>query len=94
MTNQNMDARGDERQSSRAKIESDKPPAADQTPIADDLLQGMPAIAAFYGMPVRKAYHLAAHGNLPGTFKIGKIIYLSKSAAREIIAQKARGGAA
>jgi len=59
---------------------------------ADDLLEGMAEIAAFYGIPPSKGYHLAANGHLPGVFKMGRKIFLSKSAAREGISKKARGG--
>jgi hypothetical protein len=61
-------------------------------PLSDDLIEGMAAISGFYGIPRSKAYHLAAHGDLPGCFKLGRKIFCSKAAAREAIAKKARGG--
>jgi len=60
-------------------------------PLSGDLLEGSKRIAEFFGMPERKAYHLASKGHLPGVFKMGKGLFLSKSAAREAIAKKARG---
>jgi hypothetical protein len=38
--------------------------------LADDLLDGVPAIAAFTGWSQRQIYHLAEKGKLP-LFKIG-----------------------
>jgi len=61
--------------------------------VANDLIEGMTAIAAYFGMPRSKAYHLCANGHLPGTFKLGRKVFLSKSAAREVIAKRARGEA-
>jgi hypothetical protein len=41
------------------------------TDFADDLLDGVAAIAEFTGMPVRRIYYLAEAGQLP-LFKIGE----------------------
>jgi excisionase family DNA binding protein len=39
--------------------------------LADDLLDGVPAIAAFTGWSQRQIYHLAEKGKLP-LFKVGE----------------------
>ena len=38
--------------------------------LADDILDGIPAIAAFLGLPRRRIYELAEKGKIPA-FKIG-----------------------
>jgi len=37
--------------------------------VADDLIEGMKAIARFTGHPERRAFYLAEKGELPGVFK-------------------------
>jgi hypothetical protein len=39
--------------------------------LATDLLDGMPAIAKFYGCPVRRGYYLAENKLIPA-FKVGE----------------------
>jgi hypothetical protein len=52
---------------------------------------GMSAIAAFFGMPERKAFHLAANGYLPGVFKMGRQWALDKEVGRDGIRSRAGG---
>ncbi len=51
---------------------------------------GMKAIAEFYQMPVRRAFHLAAKGHLPGVFRLGGRWALEREIAREDIRKAAR----
>jgi hypothetical protein len=55
-------------------------PANDnQPPLADDLLIGAAAIAAFSGFQRRQVYHMATNGTLP-VFRAGEILCSRKSA--------------
>jgi hypothetical protein len=52
--------------------------------LADDLLVGAPAIARFVfgadgAAEIRRTYHLAATGALPGLFKMGGLLAARKS---------------
>jgi hypothetical protein len=60
----------------------------DDTPLADDLLVGAPAIARFvFGgdgpAKVRRTYHLAAAKEIP-TFKLGALLAARKSTLRKL----------
>jgi hypothetical protein len=59
--------------------------------LGDDLVGGMESIAEFWGMPPRKAYHLATKGHLPGVFQMGRQWFLSKAKARAEVQRKASG---
>ena len=61
-------------------------PVADPRP---QLEYGMEAIARFYGMPTRQAFHHAAKGHLAGVFKTGRLWTLDKEAARDGIRARA-----
>lgn len=52
-----------------------------ERPLADDLLDGAPAIAAFTGFTVRRCYYLCESGLLPA-FKIGDKWTARKSTLR------------
>ena len=64
----------------------------DSAALAGDLISGAEAIGSFFGLTGRQVFHLAAKGELPGAFKMGAKLFLSKSAARAAIAAKAAGG--
>jgi len=70
-------------------MEQSPSPSA-QPSLADDLVSGMESIAAYYGLPKGRAYYLSARNLLPGVFKIGNQLFLSKSAAQEEISKRAR----
>ena len=49
--------------------------------IADDLLDGIPAIAEFIGLEERQAYHLATTKRIP-VFRLGRKVCAMKSSLR------------
>jgi len=57
-----------------------------------DLLRGIRAIAEFWGIPERQAYHLASTGRLPGCFQIGRIWCARKSTQIERLRRLEAGG--
>ena len=59
----------------------------------DELLYGVPAIAAAFKLPVRQTYHLKDKHGLP-TFKVGKIVCAKRSAVRAWIETMADKSAA
>ena len=61
--------------------------------LADDLLDGVPAYAAFTGFTERRCYYLLEHGQLPGG-KLGKKWAGSKDVVRQFLANLTSGGAA
>ena len=69
-------------------------PAAPPASQDADLIWQMKNIAKFYGVSERTAFNQAVHNRLPGCFRIGKLWCLSKSAAREAIAETVRRAAA
>ena len=64
----------------------------------DDVLYGVPAIAAAFRLKDRQVYHLKAQHGLP-TYKVGKTVCARRGAvaawfaAREAEAQRTRGDA-
>jgi hypothetical protein len=58
--------------------------ATEEVPVAADTLRGIPAIAAFLGLPERVVYYRAAQGLLP-IIKIGDTWELRKSRYRKFI---------
>lgn len=54
---------------------------SEQLKIADDLIEGMPSIAAYLGISERRAYHLAQNRLLP-LFKTGNVWGARKSTLR------------
>jgi hypothetical protein len=63
------------------------------TDLADDMLSGVPEIAAFAKQPERRTYVLLARGELPG-FKLGNIWHARKSSILGHIERLERGEAA
>ncbi len=63
--------------------------------LASDLLEGIPAIAAFLGLPVRRTYDLAEKKKLP-LFKLGNRKWQGRKSTlrRHIEGLDARGGEA
>jgi hypothetical protein len=60
--------------------------------LSSDRLRGIQAIAEYIGEDERRAYYLAASGQLPGVFKQGKLWLGLKSVIREGYERAARGG--
>ncbi len=54
------------------------------------LLTGIKNIAQFYGIDPAKANRLAALGQLPGSFKLGRCWFLDETAALQEISERAR----
>ncbi len=59
------------------------------TSLADDILTGIPRIAAFLGKTDRQTRWAAEQGHLP-TFRIGKIIHARRSVLLEHIEEQER----
>lgn len=66
--------------------------ANDDAALGGDLVFEGKAIAEYWGLSEKKCRHLMASGQLPGAFQIGGRWFLSKSAAREAVHEKARRG--
>jgi hypothetical protein len=62
----------------------------EESPLSDDLIFGMAAISAWYGLTQRQAYHKAAQGTLPGIFQMGGLWVCSKTVAREAVRTAAK----
>lgn len=62
--------------------------------LADDLIEGVDAIADFLGLPRRRTQHLIDKGQLPGVFRMGRRICALKSKIRDGIEALAIGEAA
>lgn len=60
---------------------------------SDDLLYGVPAIAAAFKLAVRQVYHLKDKHGLP-TFKVGRAVCAKRSAVRAWIESVADRSAA
>ncbi|WP_395697977.1 hypothetical protein [Methylocella sp.] len=58
--------------------------------LSSDLVSSAAAIAKFYGLTERQVFHLAAKKELPGVFRMGAKLFMSKSVARAGIAAKAQ----
>lgn len=65
----------------------------EQTPLADDLLDGVKSISEFLGQPERRTYYLAEKGMLEGVFKQGNRWVGLKSVIRDGYAKRSRGAA-
>jgi hypothetical protein len=63
------------------------------TDLADDMLNGVPEIAAFTKQPERRVYVLLNRGILPG-WKYGNIWHSLKSSIRADIERRQRGDVA
>lgn len=57
--------------------------------LSSDLVSSAAAIAKFYGLTKRQVFYLAAKKELPGVFRMGSKLFMSKNAARAGIASKA-----
>jgi hypothetical protein len=54
----------------------------DDATLADDLLVGAKAIAAYLGLNERQVFHQAANGGLPAVQRMGKLLIASKQRLR------------
>ena len=65
--------------------------ASNDNHLAEDILRGAGAIAAFLGFPRRTVYHAAAKGHLP-TFRIGDLVCARKSTLTAWVAEQEKKG--
>jgi hypothetical protein len=75
--------KSDEIKTTMSLIETDTR-TNEEAPVAEDTLRGVPAIAAFLGLPERVVYYRAERGLLP-IIKVGDTLELRKSRYRKLI---------
>jgi hypothetical protein len=59
-----------------------------------DMVRGIRAIAAVFGLTERQAYNLASRGKLPGVFQMGRCYFGRLSIMEEETRKRATQGAA
>lgn len=64
----------------------------DNDNLANDILRGADAIAAFLGFPRRAIYHLVSKGALP-SFRLGETVCARKSTLTAWISEQERAAA-
>ena len=61
--------------------------ARDDVDLADDLLEGAEAIAAFLGKDARQIYHMVTKRQIPA-FKLGAVLHARRSTLKQFFADR------